>query len=58
METKAILRSTILPQKNFSKQHRDSSLRDGILNVVMFESWLDRKLKLYFFLVGIHSMQG
>ena len=48
METKAILRLPFCFRKKFYKQNRDAGLRDSILNVVMFESWLDRQLKLYF----------
>ena len=48
METKAIFRLPFCFRKKFYKQNRDAGLRDSILNVVMFESWLDRQLKLYF----------
>ena len=48
METKAILRLPSCFRKKFYKQNRDAGLRDSILNVVMFESWLDRQLKSYF----------
>ena len=46
--TKAILCLPFHLRKEFYKHTEDASLTDGTLNLIMFESWLDRQLKIYF----------
>ena len=46
--TKAILRLPFHLRKEFYKHTKDASLTDGTLNLIMFESWLDKQLKVYF----------
>ena len=46
--TKAILCLPFHFRKKFYKHTKDASLTDGTLNLIMFESWLDRQLKVYF----------
>ena len=43
--SKAIVRLPLHFRKEFYKH---TSLTDGTLNLIMFESWLDRQLKVYF----------
>ena len=45
---KAILRLPLHLKKEFYKHAKDASLTDGTLNLIMFKSWLDRQLKVYF----------
>ena len=47
--TKAILRLPFHLRKEFYKHTKDASLKDGTLNLIMFESWLDKQLKVYIF---------
>ena len=46
--TKTILHRPFHLRKEFYKLTKDASLTDGTLNLIMFESWLDRQLKVYF----------
>ena len=46
--TKAILSLPFHLRKEFNKHTKNASLTDGTLNLIMFESWLDTQLKVYF----------
>ena len=46
--TKAILRLLFHLRKEFYKHTKDATLTDVTLNLIMFESWLGRQLKVYF----------
>ena len=46
--TKTILRLPFHLRKEFYKYTKDASLTDGTLNLIMFGSWLERQLKVYF----------
>ena len=46
--TKALMRLPLNLQQDFFKATRDSNLIDGSVNLIVFEKWLDQKLKTLF----------
>ena len=46
--TKALMRLPLYLQHGFFKVTRDSNLIDGSVNLIVFEQWLDKKLKTFF----------
>ena len=46
--TKALMRLPFSLQQDFFKATRDSNLIDGSVNLIVFEKWLDKKLKTLF----------
>ena len=45
---KALMRLPLYLQQDFFKATRDSNLIDGSVNLIVFEKWLDKKLKILF----------
>ena len=46
--TKALMQLLYNLHEEFFKATRDCNLIDGSVNLIVFENWLDRKLKTYF----------
>ena len=46
--TKALMRLPYNLRQEFFKATKDLNLIDGTLNLIVFENWLERKLKTYF----------
>ena len=46
--TKALMRLLYSLHQEFFKTNRDCNLIDGSVNLIVFQNWLKRKLKIYF----------
>ena len=46
--TTAIIRVPLQLRKEIYNHIKDTSLADGTLNLIIFESWLDSQLNIYF----------